>query len=124
MESFGAKFPRIYLDSGFKGWFVSTLLLSELSKETTLKLQRTNSIAAAWFGSLVNGPIADRFGRKWSIEMAVVIFTVGSAIQAGAVSVGMIFAGKNTLTSPVWSFRSNLCYQVVPLPVLQLECSP
>jgi len=28
MESFGAKFPRIYLDSGFKGWFVSTLLLS------------------------------------------------------------------------------------------------
>ena len=29
MESFAALFPRIYLDSGFKGWFVSTLLLSE-----------------------------------------------------------------------------------------------
>jgi len=28
MESFGAKFPRIYMDSGFKGWFTSTLLLS------------------------------------------------------------------------------------------------
>jgi hypothetical protein len=27
MESFGVAFPRIYLDSGFKGWFVSTLLL-------------------------------------------------------------------------------------------------
>ncbi|KIX95095.1 uncharacterized protein Z520_09011 [Fonsecaea multimorphosa CBS 102226] len=76
MESFGAAFPRIYLDSGFKGWFVSSLLL------------------AAWFGSLVNGPIADRFGRKSSILMAVVIFTIGSAIQAGAVSVGMIFAGR------------------------------
>ena len=28
MESFGAAFPRIYLDSGFKGWFVSSLLLA------------------------------------------------------------------------------------------------
>ncbi|QSS66725.1 sugar transporter, partial [Histoplasma capsulatum] len=27
MESFGALFPRIYSDSSFKGWFVSTLLL-------------------------------------------------------------------------------------------------
>lgn len=30
MESFGAKFPRVYNDSGFKGWFVSTLLLGRL----------------------------------------------------------------------------------------------
>lgn len=27
MESFGARFPHIFTDSGFKGWFVSTLLL-------------------------------------------------------------------------------------------------
>jgi hypothetical protein len=27
MESFGARFPRVYSDSSFKGWFVSTLLL-------------------------------------------------------------------------------------------------
>lgn len=27
MQSFGARFPRIYTDSNFKGWFVSTLLL-------------------------------------------------------------------------------------------------
>jgi hypothetical protein len=27
MESFGARFPRIYSDSNFEGWFVSTLLL-------------------------------------------------------------------------------------------------
>lgn len=77
MESFAARFPHIYLDSGFKGWFVSSLLL------------------AAWFGSLLNGPIADRFGRKGSILMAVVVFVVGSAIQAGAVSVGMIFTGRS-----------------------------
>lgn len=27
MESFGARFPHVFSDSGFKGWFVSTLLL-------------------------------------------------------------------------------------------------
>lgn len=75
MESFAAAFPRISLDSGFKGWFVSTLLL------------------AAWLGSLINGPVADRFGRKGSIMIAVVIFTLGSAIQAGAISVAMAFIG-------------------------------
>jgi MFS family permease len=75
MESFAATFPRIALDSSFKGWFVSTLLL------------------LAWAGSLINGPVADKFGRKGSIEIAVVIFTIGSAIQAGAVNIAMAFAG-------------------------------
>ncbi|KAF9889775.1 hypothetical protein FE257_006865 [Aspergillus nanangensis] len=76
MESFGARFPRVYSESGFKGWFVSTLLL------------------AAWFGSLINGPIVDRLGRKLSMNVAVVIFVVGSAIQCGAVTVPMLFVGR------------------------------
>lgn len=76
MESFTAQFPRIGLDSSFKGWFVSTLLL------------------LAWFGSLINGPIADRVGRKGSMLVGVVIFTIGSAFQAGANSLAMLFAGK------------------------------
>lgn len=75
MESFAAAFPRICLDSSFKGWFVSTLLL------------------AAWLGSLVNGPVADRYGRKDSILIAVVIFIVGSALQAAATNLGMAFTG-------------------------------
>lgn len=33
MESFGALFPRIFTDSGFKGWFVSTLLLGESHRQ-------------------------------------------------------------------------------------------
>ncbi|KAG2421423.1 hypothetical protein HFD88_005398 [Aspergillus terreus] len=73
MESFAARFPRVYTDSSFKGWFVSTLLL------------------AAWFGSLVYGPVVDRLGRKRSINVAVVIFVVGSAIQCAAVSLPMLF---------------------------------
>ena len=27
MESFGATFPRVFSDPGFKGWFVAVLLL-------------------------------------------------------------------------------------------------
>ncbi|GES65354.1 MFS monosaccharide transporter [Aspergillus terreus] len=73
MESFAARFPRVYTDSSFKGWFVSTLLL------------------AAWFGSLVYGPVVDRLGRKRSINVAVVIFVVGSALQCAAVSLPMLF---------------------------------
>ena len=76
MENFGALFPKIYLDSGFKGWFVSTLLLT------------------AWLGSLLNGPIADRFGRKGSMMAAVVVFLLGSSLQAGASTIGMLFGGK------------------------------
>ncbi|KAM3530501.1 hypothetical protein NHJ13051_001334 [Beauveria bassiana] len=76
MQSFAAEFPRIYLDSRFKGWFVSTLLL------------------AAWFGSLVNGPVADRFGRKGSMLAAVVVFTLGSALQAGAQTMAVLFGGR------------------------------
>jgi MFS family permease len=76
MESFGARYPRVFSDSSFKGWFVSTLLL------------------AAWLGSLINGPIADRVGRKLSINVAVVVFTIGSVIQCAAMNVPMLFAGR------------------------------
>lgn len=48
---------------------------------------------AAWFGSLVNGPLVDRLGRKRSINLAVVVFVIGSAIQCGAVNVPMLFVG-------------------------------
>ncbi|KAK9413420.1 putative Major facilitator superfamily (MFS) profile domain-containing protein [Seiridium unicorne] len=76
MESFAAKFPRVYLDSNCKGWFVSTLLL------------------VAWLGSLINGPLADRFGRKGSMLIAVVAFLLGAALQAGASDIPTIFAGR------------------------------
>lgn len=81
MESFAAQFPRIYTDSSFKGWFVSTLLLT------------------AWFGSLINGPIADRFGRKGSMLGAVVVFLLGSALQAAAKTIPELFGGMNAFGS-------------------------
>lgn len=76
MESFAATFPRIAIDSTFKGWFVSTLLLF------------------AWFGSLINGPLADWLGRKGSMQLAVVIFILGAAFQTAASDVPLLFAGS------------------------------
>jgi MFS family permease len=93
MESFGARFPRIYTDSSFKGWFVSTLLLGRLNILGFPSINNIDALLAAWFGSLINGPIADRLGRKLSINLAVVIFVIGSAIQCGAVTIPMLFAG-------------------------------
>lgn len=45
-------------------------------------------------GALVNGPIADRLSRRWSILIANIIFLIGSIIQAAAVNIPMIFIGR------------------------------
>lgn len=97
MESFGARFPHVFSDSGFKGWFVSTLLLGVFHCYQTFltRLVKANLFTAAWAGSLINGPVADRIGRKLSINVAVVIFVIGSAIQCGAVNIPMLFTGMH-----------------------------
>ena len=71
---------------------------------------------AAWFGSLINGPIADRLGRKMSINLAVVIFVVGSAIQCAAVNVGMLFAGR-----AVAGLAVGMLTMVVPLYISEVS---
>lgn len=76
MESFAAKFPRIFMDPDYKGWFVSTFLL------------------CAWFGSLINSPIVDKFGRRDTIRIACVVFVIGSVFQCAGISVSMLFAGR------------------------------
>ncbi|OJJ03846.1 hypothetical protein ASPVEDRAFT_762429 [Aspergillus versicolor CBS 583.65] len=98
MESFAALFPRVFSDSGFKGWFVSTLLL------------------AAWLGSLINGPVADRLGRKLSINLAVVVFIIGSAIQCGAVNIPMLFVSR-----AIAGLAVGMLTMVVPLYISEVS---
>ncbi|EGN99929.1 hypothetical protein SERLA73DRAFT_122035 [Serpula lacrymans var. lacrymans S7.3] len=76
IESFGAAFPQIYMDASLKGWYVSTLLL------------------AAWLGSLINGPLCDKIGRRRNIMCNVVVFLLGSALQTGATSSNYLFGGR------------------------------
>ncbi|KAJ5361709.1 hypothetical protein N7541_002553 [Penicillium brevicompactum] len=76
MNSFGKRFPRLANDAGLQGWMVSILTLG------------------AMFGAFANGPVADRFSRRWSILYANIIFLIGSAIQAGAQDMPMMFISR------------------------------
>ncbi|KAG7109849.1 quinate permease like protein [Verticillium longisporum] len=98
MESFAATFPHINIDSGFKGWFVSSLLL------------------LAWLGSLVNGPIADWIGRKGSMLLAVGIFTVGSVFQTAANDVPLLFAAR-----AIAGFSGGMLTMIVPMYISELS---
>ncbi|KAK7207551.1 putative MFS sugar transporter [Myxozyma melibiosi] len=98
MENFAVRFPRVYMDSDYKGWFVSTFLL------------------CAWFGSLINGQITDRMGRKNSMIVAVVIFLLGSSLQTTALSIPMIFAGR-----AVAGLSVGMLTMVVPLYMAEIS---
>lgn len=75
MENFEAHFPSL-TGSTIQGWLVSALELG------------------AWFGALFCGWLADKISRKYSMLVAVVIFTLGTGLQTGAQNPGMLFAGR------------------------------
>jgi MFS family permease len=75
MENFEAHFPSL-TGSTIQGWLVSALELG------------------AWFGALFNGYLADKISRKYSMLVAVIIFTLGTGLQAGAQNPAMLFAGR------------------------------
>lgn len=85
-----------------------------------LRLERlvsyANYLAAAWFGSLCNGPIGDRLGRKRSMNLAVVVFVVGSALQCGAVNDPMLFVGR-----AIAGFAVGQLTHIVPLFISEVR---
>lgn len=99
MESFGAQFPRVYSDADFKGWCVSTFLL------------------CAWFGSLLNSPIIEKYGRKKTIIIACTVFVVGSSFQTAGKSYAMLFAGRGVSGLAVGSLTTTV-------PILLSEFVP
>ncbi|RPB25348.1 D-xylose-proton symporter [Terfezia boudieri ATCC MYA-4762] len=98
-ENFGSQFPRIFSDADIKGWIVAILQLG------------------AWLGALMNGPIAQKFSRKYSMMIAVSLFSLGSALQAGAQNEGFIFGGRF-----VAGLAIGMLSHVVPM--YQSEISP
>jgi hypothetical protein len=113
MESFGASFPKVYADFGFKGWWVSKNLLSELQSRYHFGHCRQDyQLLGLDLSSIVRSPI--EFGRKMDMIFAVAIFVVGSAIQAGAVNTAMLFTGESNGTrtwdfSFLTGFRKSYC---------------
>ena len=75
MENFQAHFPSL-TGSTIQGWLVAALELG------------------AWGGALFNGYLADAISRKYAMLTAVIIFTIGTGLQAGAQSPAYLFAGR------------------------------
>ncbi|CAG7915534.1 unnamed protein product [Penicillium olsonii] len=75
MENFENHFPT-FQNSTLQGWLVSALELG------------------AWAGALINGVLADRISRKYAMMTAVIIFTLGTGLQAGAQNPAYFFAGR------------------------------
>ncbi|KAJ5398721.1 Major facilitator superfamily domain general substrate transporter [Penicillium sp. CMV-2018d] len=75
MENFQNHFPT-FMGSTIQGWLVSALELG------------------AWAGALINGVLADRISRKYAMMVAVIIFTLGTGLQAGAQNPAYFFAGR------------------------------
>jgi len=73
--------------------------------------------AGTFFGALFAAPTADFLGRRWSVVLAVLIFSAGVAMQTAALAlplfvVGRVFAG----------FGVGMVSMLIPM--YQSECSP
>lgn len=75
MENFMNRFPYL-MSSTIQGWLVAALELG------------------AWFGALFNGWLSEKISRKYSMQVAVLIFTLGTGLQAGAQTPAYFFAGR------------------------------
>ncbi|KAI9279697.1 general substrate transporter [Umbelopsis sp. AD052] len=74
-------------------------------------------LLGAFVGGLFAGPISERIGRKRSIQLASIIFTLGSALQAGAISTQMLLGGRFVQGLGIGMYSMNV-------PVYQSELSP
>jgi MFS family permease len=48
----------------------------------------------AAFGSMIGGPFADRYGRKLTIIVADVFFTIGAIVMGVAPSIAVLILGR------------------------------
>lgn len=44
--------------------------------------------------ALILSPVNEYLGRRWAIIVACILYTIGAALEAGAIDFGMMFAGR------------------------------
>lgn len=98
MENFQAHFPTL-TGANIQGWLVSALELG------------------AWAGALFNGYLSDRISRKYSMLVAILIFTLGTGLQTGAQNPAYLFAGR-----VIGGIGIGMLSMVIPL--YQAEIAP
>ncbi|KAK9428641.1 general substrate transporter [Lipomyces doorenjongii] len=69
----------------------------------------------AMFGAFINGPISDRFSRRWSILYANTVFLIGSVLQCAAQNFPTIFVARFLA-----GFAIGMLSMVVPLYLSEL----
>ena len=67
------------------GWSLST---SSTSLTTSILSVGT------FFGALIGAPVADRLGRRWGLQIALLVFTVGVVMQLIAQALPLFDAGR------------------------------
>ena len=74
--------------------FGETIAYESISNTTTRGLLTAILELGAWVGSLANGYVADKLGRKLSVDIAVVIFCAVVIVQACAKNKDYILGGR------------------------------
>ncbi|KAG9192337.1 general substrate transporter [Alternaria panax] len=80
MEQFLGRFPRVSSEASGAGFWKGLM---------TAMLE-----LGALIGALFAGWIADKLSRKYSIVVAVIVFTIGSILQTAAVNYAMLTIGR------------------------------
>ncbi|TRM64717.1 general substrate transporter [Schizophyllum amplum] len=99
MSSFKERMGDAVADTDKKGWLVAILELG------------------AWFGVLLTGPVADKISRKYTILLAVIVFSVGVIVQTAANAPDSIYGGRFVTGLGVGSL--SMC-----VPLYNAEYSP
>ncbi|WVW79044.1 hypothetical protein I302_101007 [Kwoniella bestiolae CBS 10118] len=76
------------------------LIGTDLGKELTSSEQEiitAGTTIGAIFGAGILGPLADRLGRKWSLFIADIFFTLGAVLIASSYSLAQIIVGRLVL---------------------------
>ncbi|KIY46795.1 MFS monosaccharide transporter [Fistulina hepatica ATCC 64428] len=98
------------------GYYDTSLQSWQLTSSTSSLITSILS-AGTFFGALFGAPISDKIGRKYSVHVACLVFSVGIAMQTAATStplfaVGRVFAGLGV----------GIVSTVVPM--YMSECAP
>lgn len=91
-------------------------LARDFALNDTLKQIVTGAIIlGALVGCLGTGPISDRIGRRWSIALVGLVFTIGSILSAAAPSVAVLILARFIL-----GLSAGSATQIIPVYIAEV----
>ncbi|PWN98545.1 putative monosaccharide transporter [Tilletiopsis washingtonensis] len=94
-ERFREDFGQFYQSDGVTGGIPSNPDTSGWSLSTSSTSLTTSILSVGtFFGALIGAPVADRLGRRWGLQIALLVFTVGVVMQLIAQALPLFDAGR------------------------------